>query len=98
MCALPIFCSVSVRFLGSIRFGFELEPKPKIFGYFSETLPIEQFWSLVKRKIKRTTYADHETLMTRIADTCNELDLQNFRAITKHSADCFEKCRNKEML
>lgn len=36
--------------------------------YSPELNPIEQFWSVVKNKVKRGTFSDDEDLKTRIAD------------------------------
>ncbi len=63
-----------------------------------ELNPIEQFWSVVKNKVKRGTFSDDEDLKTRIADACNNVPIQHVKAFIQHSCNQFEKCRNKEPL
>ncbi|CEP15781.1 hypothetical protein [Parasitella parasitica] len=63
--------------------------------YSAELNPIEQFWSVVKSKLKRNRLLDHETLSSRIADACNSIlpsDLQGFcRYSEKKWAVCLDK-------
>jgi transposase len=66
--------------------------------YSPELNPIEQFWSVVKNKVKRGTFSDDEDLKTRIADACNNVPIQHVKAFIQHSCNQFEKCRNKEPL
>ncbi|KAG1489538.1 hypothetical protein G6F49_012200 [Rhizopus delemar] len=45
--------------------------------YSPELNPIEQFWSVVKNKVKRGTFSDDEDLKTRIVDACNNAPIQH---------------------
>ncbi|KAG0766830.1 hypothetical protein G6F57_007272 [Rhizopus arrhizus] len=53
--------------------------------YSPELNPIEQFWSVVKNKVKRGTFSDDEDLKTRIADACNNVPIQHVKAFIQHS-------------
>lgn len=53
--------------------------------YSSELNPIEQFWYLVKSKLKRQKLLDNKTLSTRIADACNEAHLSDLAGLFNHS-------------
>ncbi|KAG1298400.1 hypothetical protein G6F66_001759 [Rhizopus arrhizus] len=66
--------------------------------YSPELNPIEQFWSIVKSKIKRNKFLEKESLMTRISEACDSLYLSDFQGFVSHSAKCFRKCLNKERL
>ncbi|GAA5806894.1 hypothetical protein MFLAVUS_000242 [Mucor flavus] len=46
--------------------------------YSPELNPIEQFWSVVKNKVKRGTFSDDEDLKTRIVDACNNAPIQHY--------------------
>lgn len=47
-----------------------------IFSTYSPELnPIEQFWAIVKRKVKRDTLSGVETLSTRITDASNAVNI-----------------------
>lgn len=61
-----------------------------------ELNPIEQFWTVVNNKIKRGVFFDNKYLKTRIADACNNVPIQNVKAVIQLSCNQFEKCRNKE--
>ncbi|KAG0758535.1 hypothetical protein G6F62_006361 [Rhizopus arrhizus] len=60
--------------------------------------PIEQFWSVVKSKVKRSKFLEKETLMTRIGEASNSLRLSDFKMIVRHSHKCLDKCRNRQAL
>ncbi|KAG1578520.1 hypothetical protein G6F48_011862 [Rhizopus delemar] len=66
--------------------------------YSPELNPIEQFWSVVKSKVKRNKFLDKETLMTRITEASNSLKLCDFKGIVTHSHKCLDKCRNSQAL
>ncbi|KAG1442606.1 hypothetical protein G6F56_010995 [Rhizopus delemar] len=66
--------------------------------YSPEMNPIEQFWSVVKSKVKRNKFLEKESLMTRISEACDSLYLSDFQGFVSHSAKCFRKCLNKERL
>ena len=66
--------------------------------YFPELNPIEQFWLVVKSKVKQNKFLEKESLMTRISEECVSLYLSNFKGFVSHSVKCFDKCLNKEKL
>jgi transposase len=66
--------------------------------YSPELNPIEQFWPVVKSKVKRNKFLEKETLMTRISQACDSLYISEFRGFVSHSVKCFGKCLNKERL
>lgn len=66
--------------------------------YSPELNPIEQFWFVIKNKVKRGAFSDDEDLKTRIADACNNVPIQHVKAFIQYSCNQFEKCRNKESI
>ncbi|KAG1503159.1 hypothetical protein G6F52_012303 [Rhizopus delemar] len=66
--------------------------------YSPELNPIEQFWSVVKSKVKRNKFLEKESLMTRISEACDSLHFSDFKGFVSHSAKCFRRCLNKERL
>ncbi|CEG71397.1 hypothetical protein RMATCC62417_07142 [Rhizopus microsporus] len=56
--------------------------------YSPELNPIEQFWSVVKSKVKRNKFFEKETLITRISEASNSLRLRDFEGIVSHSHKC----------
>ncbi|KAG0738212.1 hypothetical protein G6F57_012394 [Rhizopus arrhizus] len=58
--------------------------------YSPELNPIEQFWSVVKSKVKRNKFLEKETLMTRISEASSSLKLSDFKGIVKHSYKCLD--------
>ncbi|KAL1936649.1 hypothetical protein VTP01DRAFT_783 [Rhizomucor pusillus] len=67
-------------------------------SYSPELNPIEQFWSVVKSKVKRNRFLESETLMTRISEASNSLRLSDFEGFISHSYRCLDNCRNGEQL
>ncbi|KAL1927000.1 hypothetical protein VTP01DRAFT_5330 [Rhizomucor pusillus] len=67
-------------------------------SYAPELNPIEQFWSVVKSKVKRNRFLENETLMSRIREASINLKLRNFEGFVSHSYKCLDKCRNREQL
>ncbi|KAL1934729.1 hypothetical protein VTP01DRAFT_6911 [Rhizomucor pusillus] len=67
-------------------------------SYSPELNPIEQFWSVVKSKVKRSRFLEKETLTTRINEPCNRISLSDFEGFVSHSHKCSDKCRNREHL
>ena len=63
-------------------------------SYLPELNPIEQFWALVKRKVKRQKLKDTETLQERIVDAANEVSIQHLENIIQHSKNQFDNCLN----
>ncbi|KAG1137738.1 hypothetical protein G6F37_011318 [Rhizopus arrhizus] len=49
--------------------------------YSPELNPIEQFWSVVKNKVKRGVFSDNEDLKTRIAEACNNVSHSSFKGL-----------------
>ncbi|KAG1448982.1 hypothetical protein G6F55_010385 [Rhizopus delemar] len=49
--------------------------------YSPELNPIEQFWSVVKSKVKRNKFLEKETLMTRISEASNSLKLSDLKGL-----------------
>ncbi|PHZ07649.1 uncharacterized protein RHIMIDRAFT_209027 [Rhizopus microsporus ATCC 52813] len=67
-------------------------------SHSSELNPIEQFWSVVKSKVKRNGFLEKDTLMTRISEASNTLRLSDFKGFAEHSLKCLNKCRNRQPL
>lgn len=67
-------------------------------SYSPELNPIEQFWSVVKSKVKRNRFLEKDTLMTRISEASNSLRLSDFKGFVGHSRKCLDKCRNRQAL
>jgi hypothetical protein len=63
-----------------------------------EMNPTEQFWSVVKSKVKRNKFLEKELVMTRVSEACNSLYLSDFKGLVAYSAKCFGKCLNKKKL
>ncbi|KAG2210093.1 hypothetical protein INT45_013875 [Circinella minor] len=66
--------------------------------YSPELNPIEDFWSIVKSKVKRHALKGTETLTGRIVESCEEVPLQHLQNCVKHSMNLFDKCLNKESI
>jgi hypothetical protein len=66
--------------------------------YSPELNPIEQFWAVLKNKVKRSQFSDVEDLRSRITEASQEISIQTIRNIISHSVNCFEKCLDKEVL
>ncbi|KAG1150146.1 hypothetical protein G6F37_011268 [Rhizopus arrhizus] len=58
--------------------------------YSPELNPIEQFWSIVKNKVKRSQFQTKEDLLTRITEACNNVPPEHLRAFVQHSVNIFE--------
>lgn len=63
--------------------------------YSPELNPIEQFWSIIKAKVRRTKLSDIETLTTRIIEASEAVPIVHLENIIQHSVNQFEKCQNK---
>ncbi|KAG0786612.1 hypothetical protein G6F62_008901 [Rhizopus arrhizus] len=63
--------------------------------YSPELNPIEQFWAVIKAKVKRGKLSDVETLTTRIIEASEAVPIVHLQNIIQHSVNQFEKCRNK---
>jgi transposase len=64
--------------------------------YSPELNPIEQFWAIVKNKVKRSRFEDKEDLFTRFTEACNSVPPNHLHAFVQHSVNVFEKCLNGE--
>jgi transposase len=62
--------------------------------YSPELNPIEKFWALVKRKVRREKLQDTETLQDRIVDAANEVTIKHLQNIIQHSKTQFDNCLN----
>ncbi|EIE85106.1 hypothetical protein RO3G_09816 [Rhizopus delemar RA 99-880] len=62
--------------------------------YSPELNPIEQFWAIVKNKVKRSRFEDKEDLFTRVTEACNSVPPNHLHAFVQHSVNVFEKCLN----
>ncbi|ORE00695.1 hypothetical protein BCV72DRAFT_177917, partial [Rhizopus microsporus var. microsporus] len=58
--------------------------------------PIEQFWEIVKDKVKRSQFEATEGLATRIAEACNSVSPKHLKTFAQHSINVFQKCLNEE--
>lgn len=67
-------------------------------SYSPELNPIEQFWSVVKSKVKRNKFLEKETLMTWISEAANSMKHSDFKGIVRHSHKCLDKCCNRQAL
>ncbi|KAG1174993.1 hypothetical protein G6F70_007946 [Rhizopus microsporus] len=63
--------------------------------YSPELNPIEQFWALVKRKLKRGCMMTEENLSSRIADACNQVLINDLYGFASHSKRQIMNCYNK---
>ncbi|CEG66484.1 hypothetical protein RMATCC62417_03057 [Rhizopus microsporus] len=90
----PIHNSTDIgKYINSRGYRFAYLPP-----YSPELNSIEQFWSVVKSKVKRNKFLEKESLMTRISEACDSLYLSDFKGFVSHSVKCFDKCLNKERL
>ncbi|EIE79863.1 hypothetical protein RO3G_04568 [Rhizopus delemar RA 99-880] len=66
--------------------------------YSPELNPIEQFWAIVKNKVKRSSFEATEDLATRIIEACNSVPPKHLQAFAQRSVNCFTKCLRDEPL
>ncbi|KAG2200906.1 hypothetical protein INT47_003141 [Mucor saturninus] len=66
--------------------------------YSPELNPIEQFWHVVKSKLKRENLLKTETLSARITDACNEVLFSDLEGSARYSVKKFDVCLAKEPL
>lgn len=67
-------------------------------SYSPELNPIEQFWSVVKAKLKRHRLLEEETLTSRIRDACNEVYFSDLKGFCKYSVSKFDDCLQRKPL
>ncbi|KAG0942018.1 hypothetical protein G6F32_008199 [Rhizopus arrhizus] len=90
----PIHSSTDIgKYIHSRGYRFVYLPP-----YSPELNPIEQFWSVIKSKVKRNKFLEKETLMTKISEACDSLYLSDFKGFVSHSEKFFGKCLYKENL
>lgn len=63
--------------------------------YSPELNPIEQFWAIVKGKVKRNKLSDVESLTTRIIEASEAVPVEHLRGFIQHSVNQFDNCLNK---
>jgi transposase len=90
----PIHTSVGIAKYGESR-GYRCVYLP---SHSPELNPIEQFWSVVKSKVKHNKLLETETLTTGISEAFYSLKLSDFKGFARHSHNCLEKCHNREQL
>ena len=66
--------------------------------YSPELNPIEQFWSVVKSKLKRVKLLEEEHLTGRIQDATNQILYSDLEGFCRHSNSKFLVCLNREPL
>ncbi|KAL1929158.1 hypothetical protein VTP01DRAFT_2217 [Rhizomucor pusillus] len=67
-----------------------------LLSYSPELNSIEQFWSVAKSEVKRHRFLEQGTLLTRIREACNSVELSDFHGFVSYSHSCWGKCRNRE--
>ncbi|KAG1474713.1 hypothetical protein G6F56_000181 [Rhizopus delemar] len=63
--------------------------------YLPELRPIEQFWGVVKGKMKRDRLLAEENISDRIADACNDVLISDLYGFYNHSKRHIIKCYKK---
>ena len=66
--------------------------------YSPELNPIEQFWSVVKSKLKRVRLLAEEDLTARISDATNQVLYSDLEGFARYSDNKFAVCLNREPL
>jgi hypothetical protein len=62
--------------------------------YSPELNPIEQFWAVLKSKVKRK-FSDIETLSSRIIEASEAIPVEHLQHFIQHSVNQFGNCLNK---
>jgi transposase len=63
--------------------------------YSPELNPIEQFWAIVKGRLKRHRLLTEERMSERIVETCNDIPVENLYNFAHHSKRQIIYCYNK---
>ena len=63
--------------------------------YSPELNPIEQFWAVVKAKVKRSKLTDSETPVSRIIEAAEFVPVGHLKGFIQHSINQFQHCLNK---
>lgn len=66
--------------------------------YSSELNPIEQFWFILKSKIKRERLLKEENLSSIITGACNNASLEDLKGFCSYLNSKLQVCLNKELL
>ncbi|KAI8878314.1 hypothetical protein K501DRAFT_196105 [Backusella circina FSU 941] len=66
--------------------------------YSPELNPIEQFWAILKGKLKRHKLLTEEKLSDRIAEACNAMPSEILYNFASHSKRQIIQCYNKTPL
>ena len=66
--------------------------------YSPELNPIEQFWKIMKDRVRRSKLTDVETLTSRAIEGCEEVPVEHLQNFIQYSTNCFSTCLNKEPL
>jgi transposase len=66
--------------------------------YSPELNPIEQFWSIVKSKLKREALLEEETLSSRVSDACNKVLISDLQGFCRYSYSRSEDFRTKTFI
>ncbi|KAG1038350.1 hypothetical protein G6F43_012702 [Rhizopus delemar] len=90
----PIHTSKDIeRYITSRGYGCIYLPP-----YSPELNPIEQFWSVVKSKLKREKLLEKETISSRIKEACNSILFSDLRGFCHYSTTKFNDCLEKKHL
>ncbi|KAG1145525.1 hypothetical protein G6F37_003396 [Rhizopus arrhizus] len=63
--------------------------------YSPELNPIEQFWAVLKSKVKLTKFSDIEILSSRIIKASEAIPVEHLQHFIQHSVNQFGNCLNK---
>lgn len=66
--------------------------------YSPELNPIEQFWKVLKDRVKRGKLKDVEILSSRAIEGSKGDPVERLQNFIQHSINCFLKYLNKELL
>ena len=82
---------------GNIRKYIEYRGYKRMYllTYSPKLNPIEQFWAMVKSKVKRHRFLQEDILSKRITEACKSVDKTHFKGFVSHSYKGWGKCRNK---
>ncbi|KAG2208751.1 hypothetical protein INT47_007850 [Mucor saturninus] len=88
---VPIHKNVDIeRYIVNCGYGCVYLPP-----YSPEVNPIEQFWSVVKSKLKREKLLEKETLTTRISGACNSILFSDLQGFCRYSDSKWQVCRDR---
>lgn len=96
-------------FIDKSRFGINIRPPRRLIRekevidvclssslLLSELNPIANVWSVVKNRVKRSTFNDISNLITRMMKACNFVPPSHLRAFVRHSVNTFKQCKRNE--